>query len=442
MVFVEGSLQNATKYPLLNARLFEIQNLTDWSAEMCEDITVEDFDESAVNLFVSDYKKNHIQNQNISDIQIFEKLGILIDGKVTNSGALLLCKEEFANKVSFGQYARIQCIYDYSKIKDLSNPETGKRDRENYTIPLYPKIFKTIEFINRHNEPIAQTNIFRDGERQYDEILLRELILNAITHRDWSVCEPSPYIQILQNPDGITISNVGEYKFKDLLTLATLPNINKFYRNPLLSNLFRMIGLVDQEGGGIIDKIIPSQKKKGFPLPIYTKKDGLTVAKIEVKILDLKFAELIQNVDMEIRDLVLLDKIARGKNKLAVDIEREDFKKLKSKGYVVAGKGKHPVIEINTKFAEQNNITGYKLKFQKYNKGKEEEIILNLLKQHEKRKMSEFEQLFEDRHYTLDMVYNIIRRLKLKKLVTRDTKNLWSLTSDLTTINLLNEKII
>ena len=73
----------------------------DWSKEIVEDATIEDLDEEAIKrareLFSkrqSDRKKAQEVLKKLSDIEVLNKAGITIKGKITRTALLLLGKSE------------------------------------------------------------------------------------------------------------------------------------------------------------------------------------------------------------------------------------------------------------------------------------------------------------------------------------------------------------
>ena len=73
----------------------------DWSKEIVEDATIEDLDERAIEkareLFSkrqSDRKKAKEVLESLSDIEVLNKAGITIKGKITRTALLLLGKSE------------------------------------------------------------------------------------------------------------------------------------------------------------------------------------------------------------------------------------------------------------------------------------------------------------------------------------------------------------
>jgi len=143
------------------------------------------------------------------------------------------------------------------------------------------------------------------------------------------------------------------------------------------------------------------------------------------KVKNIDFARLVlKKHDIELSNLLLLDKIAIWKIKIWTEIESGLAKSLKDKWYIEIN-WKRKICNFSQKFA--NNIwTSWKRhKLIKYTKTQEEAEIINYLREKKKWKTNDFLQIFEDKKYTYDMVYNIIRRLKKKSIIKKEWKDCW-----------------
>lgn len=103
----------------------------------------------------------------------------------------------------------------------------------------------------------------------YDPIAVKEMIVNAIVHRDYDRQEP---IEIYVEPKSITVispgglvaavaAQVGEQPFQDMIALRTSPI--KGYRNPAISDLFYGGGQMDRRGSGLPDMLLATINNNG-----------------------------------------------------------------------------------------------------------------------------------------------------------------------------------
>lgn len=103
----------------------------------------------------------------------------------------------------------------------------------------------------------------------YNAIAIKEMIVNAIVHRDYQLDEP---IRVTVEPKAITVTSpgglieqitmqVGNQSFQQAIAAQTAPI--KGYRNPAISDLFYGGGQMDRRGSGLPDMIRLSVNNNG-----------------------------------------------------------------------------------------------------------------------------------------------------------------------------------
>jgi hypothetical protein len=103
----------------------------------------------------------------------------------------------------------------------------------------------------------------------YDAIAVKEMIVNAIVHRDYDREEA---VQVVVEPKSITVVSpgglideitiqVGEKSFQDAIAERTSPI--KGYRNPAISDLFYGGGQMDGRGSGLADMVLATVNNNG-----------------------------------------------------------------------------------------------------------------------------------------------------------------------------------
>jgi len=140
---------------------------------------------------------------------------------------------------------------------------------------LFEQVEKTMELLlSKYLEAqIRYQGISRIEEYPYPESALREAILNAVAHKDYSSGNP---IQIKVYDDHISIWNAGE--LPEPLTIKKLSvNHPSMPFNPDVATTFFRAGLIEACGRGTI-KIIEECKKFNLPTPVFTNEfSGLQV---------------------------------------------------------------------------------------------------------------------------------------------------------------------
>jgi len=106
--------------------------------------------------------------------------------------------------------------------------------------------------------------LFRVPIAEFDTAALREGIVNAISHRDYTRLGR---VRILIDNEGLSISSPGG--FIDGVNLTNLLTVEPHGRNPTLSDALKRIGLAEKTGRGI-DRIYEGAIQFGRPWPDYS----------------------------------------------------------------------------------------------------------------------------------------------------------------------------
>src|SRR5205807_5012665 len=128
-------------------------------------------------------------------------------------------------------------------------------------------------FLRRHL-PVAgrfEPGVFeRQDEPLFPPLALREALVNALCHRDYSI--PGGAVSIAIFDDCLEISSTGLLPFG--LTVADLKrNHQSQPRNPLLANVFYLRGLIERWGRGT-QKIVELCVQAGHPEPEFEERAG------------------------------------------------------------------------------------------------------------------------------------------------------------------------
>lgn len=138
-------------------------------------------------------------------------------------------------------------------------------DSIEITSPLPFAIIEGIQFIERHISIEAKIGkIFRKDVPQYPPFAIREALINAIVHSDYSI--KGCHIQIAIFSDRIEITNPGGLPFGQTLKKA-LSGYSRL-RNRVIGRVFRELKLIEQWGSGL-QRIIETCKKMGLEEPLF-----------------------------------------------------------------------------------------------------------------------------------------------------------------------------
>lgn len=351
--------------PMNKVDLIRSQIGMDWSKEIVEEATIEDLDEEAIKkareLFSkrqNDRKKAQEVLRNLSDIEVLNKAGITIKGKITRTALLLLGKSE-AKYFFDGFIPRITWT--------LYNADNSVKAYEHFDIPMLLAVDKVYSKIrNEKYRYIAdQQTLFPDEVDQYEPELIKEIINNCIAHQDYRL---RGKINVEEFEDRLVFINEGAF-IPESIEQALEPGYKPpYYRNVFLCNAMVNLYMIDTNSMGI-PMMYQIQRDKCFPLPTY---DLNTVNRVKVtvygKILDKNYTQLLRSdAELNMRTVFLLDQVQKQET-----ISKENFKELKKQGLV---EGRYPNIFVSFKVAD---IVGQKAAYVR-NKGLDDDICKQLI---------------------------------------------------------------
>lgn len=205
----------------------------------------ESFDAFAVNTKVDDLNKEALQHffKNIKESGRFNptgnitgdlnKLGLIKDNKLTRAAELLFGTHHTA--IHIGRFKSAATIIDDSLIKQ----------------PLVLAVNEVMNFIKRNIriEYEFTGELSRKEKWQFPLQVVRELLLNAIIHKDYR--NPTDVI-IKIFDDSILFSNPGNFFGNITIESLNTDNYQPRHRNKLLAEAFYLMGEVEKYGTGFV----------------------------------------------------------------------------------------------------------------------------------------------------------------------------------------------
>jgi ATP-dependent DNA helicase RecG len=347
---------------LQELELIRSQNVSfDWSAQICEDATIEDLDKEAILKAREQYKiknpKLSIECDRWSDETFLNKSKLTIKGKITKAAIILLGKEDSEHFIS-SAVAKITWI-----LKDERNIE---KDYEHFGPPFILSVGKVFDKIrNLKYRYLTDNTLFPSEITQYEPFVIREVLNNCIAHQDYSM---SGKINVVERQDELVFSNLGSFIPKTIENVINRDAPEEYYRNQFLANAMVNFNMIDTIGSGI-KKMFILQMQRYFPLPDYNlSSPDKVIVKIIGKVLDENYTKLlISNTNLELSVVIALDKVQK-KEPLS-ESERNLLRKIK------LIEGRYPNIYVTSKIA---SVTGQKAQYIK-NRGFDKEYYKNLI---------------------------------------------------------------
>lgn len=338
-----------------DAEIFRIlsEQEPDFSAKICEELTIGDLDKEAIAEMKSQYarKQENPLFRTYPDEQVLSDLDLLKDGKLNYAALILLGKPEAIRKYLPQNNIVVEFRMYHSMIQYTA--------RKEFQLPLFIAIDKVWDYINQPaSNPLLHYN---DGPYIFDipsfnKEAIREAILNACCHRSMLIQSD---VVIKQYPDSITITNAGG--FPSGVDINNILTVNSVPRSKLMSEILQKTGLVERSGQGV-DKMFYNCIMEGKALPDYSGTDPYQVSlTFKAPVLDKDFVVFIRNEQskrtpaeqLNVFELLTLYKIAMRDYE---GLEGNILRKLSEEGLVIDENGAYRLSE------EYRNEAAEKLK--------------------------------------------------------------------------------
>lgn len=188
--------------------------------------------------------------------------------RVTNAGLLLFGENiKYHFPGAFIQYVRFAG-------RTIADDITEEREFSDNLYKLLPDLEKFIEYSIVKKRPLPAGALREDMLINYPQWALRELLMNAIMHRDYESNTP---VKFYQYDDRIEIVNPGGL-FGNARP-ENFPGVND-YRNPVIAEAMKVLGYVNRFNRGI-ERVKVLLKKNKNPQPRFEYND-ITVFKVIV----------------------------------------------------------------------------------------------------------------------------------------------------------------
>ena len=250
-----------------DAEIFRIlsEQEPDFSAKICEGLTIEDLDKEAIAEMKNQYarKQENPLFQNYPDEQVLSDLDLLKDGKLNYAALILLGKSEAIRKYLPQNNIVVEFRMYHSMIQYTACKE--------FQLLLFIAIDKVWDYINQPaSNPLLYYN---DGSYIFDipsfnKEVIGEAILNVCCHRSMLIQSD---VVIKQYPDSITITNAGG--FPSGVDMNNILTVNSVPRSKLMSEVLQKTGLVERSGQGV-EKMFYNCIMEGKALPDYSGTDS------------------------------------------------------------------------------------------------------------------------------------------------------------------------
>lgn len=230
----------------------------DFSAQPCPGASLDDLEPESIALFRERWAKKtgDPRRYELSDLQTLRDAELLVEGDQVSYAALIL----FGTRAGVTRWlAQAELVFEY-RSSEAAGPAA---DREEYRAGFFAwqdALWKKINL--RNDRQSYQDDFFRMDLPTFDEVPVREAILNAVAHRDYRlggsifVRQFAKRLEVVSPgglPPGITPENIIDQQYP---------------RNRRLAEALGRCGLIERSGQGL-NLMMESAVRQGKPLPSF-----------------------------------------------------------------------------------------------------------------------------------------------------------------------------
>lgn len=316
---MDNTPENVPMYPTEIASRLSDLRLLDYSAMIVLEASISDFDPLEIErlrkiILAYDGDKSLLE---LSNEELLKALGFTREQNgidyPTITGLLVIGKSSAIERFVPTNSASFQVLEG-----------TSVRVNEDYKTPVLASIEKLMSHLEVWNpEQELEIGLFRMPAPEFNTRAIREGIVNAFSHRDYS---KMGRVRVAISDEGLTIANPGG--FIEGVTIDNLLTAEPHGRNQLLADALKRVGLAEKTGRGI-DRIYEGSLIYGRTPPDYSATTSATVTLFIPRCKpDLQFARLIANEQsrlgrpLPINTLLVLNALK--------DMPRSDVKQLSS----------------------------------------------------------------------------------------------------------------
>jgi len=268
-------------------RVIFIEVDDDFSSKIVPSFLFSDLDENALERLRELLQlRNHIYSQKTYE-DILKALELLNDDGLNYGALILLGKKEKIDQLLPGA----EIVFEWRQDPNKISHDFRKEWREPF-LKIFDDVWKTIS--DRNIRIPLQEGLIQREVLAFNEQAIREAILNAITHRDYTIVSQSVFIKA--DPSNLLILSPGGF-----LPGITPENVleRQAWRNRRIAEVFQKLGLVERSGQGM-DQIFESTIRDGKGLPDLSGSDSSQVfLKIPARVKDKNFILFLEKIGRE-----------------------------------------------------------------------------------------------------------------------------------------------
>jgi len=238
----------------------------DFSADVCEGLSIDDLEDAAVEEFRQRWidKSGNGGLAGLSKEQLLTDIEATVDGQPTYAALVL-----FGSRTAAGRYlANAEVTYEYRSSNASGAAQARREFREGFFV-WFDELW---QLINQRNDlQHFQVGPFVLDVPTFHERGIREAVLNAVSHRNYQL---GGNVFVRQYPDRIEVVSPGGLPVE--VRLETIL-YRQSPRNRRIADIFTKCGLVERSGQGM-NLMFESAIQHSKSLPDFTGTDDYQVS--------------------------------------------------------------------------------------------------------------------------------------------------------------------
>ena len=289
----------------------------DFSGDTCKGLTIDDLDSHAIETFREIWRK-YSDNKRISTLtaeQLLHDADAVTDDGVSYAALIL-----FGKRTSILKYLpTVEIVFEY-RSSEASGPAAQREDFREGFFNCYDRIWELVNL--RNDKQHYQDRFAVLPVPTFNERVVREALLNAVSHRDYQL---GGSIFVRQYQRKLVVESPGGFPAG-----ITAENILDRHsaRNVRIAAIFQLCGLVERSGQGM-NLMYEQAVREAKPLPNFSGSDAYFVKlTLDGQVIHTQMLALIKKIGdkrldvMTTDDYLLLSALFQSKNLSNIDPAR------------------------------------------------------------------------------------------------------------------------
>lgn len=268
-------------------------------------------DQRLLEEYIELLKKGKPRLAAIPDEEIYELMSIKRDDRITLSAVMNFCPYPQAY---FPQLCIIATVVPGTEIGTIG--DQGERFTDNQRIEgnISDMLDGAMQFVNRNMRTKTIINPHtgkREDRPDYPITAVREAVLNALVHRDYSIHTEGMPIQLIMYEDRMEIRNPGGIYGR--IKIDQLGKVQPDTRNPVIASELEVLKITENRYSGI-PTIRRMMQEYDLQQPEFLDERGSFIVKLYKKVIEQKVDE---TEEVDNRELILFCKTPRTRKEIS-----------------------------------------------------------------------------------------------------------------------------